>query len=127
MLYKSDADFSVSLAGGEGAVRAGDGGPRAVEGGSHGVRQAGQPGPGRHQVPQHHPQPAAGGLQRYAALASIIGRSCHKCNFHCDKTCLLSRQKYACRDKTGFMQVSWLHAGQLLSLRSASFMRSGDY
>ena len=30
---------------------------------------------------------------------AVIGGSCHKYNFCRNKTCLLSRQKYACRDK----------------------------
>ena len=37
---------------------------------------------------------------------AIIGGSCHECHFCYDKTRLLSRQKYACRDKRNFVTAN---------------------
>ena len=46
----------------------------------------------------------------------IIGGNCHRNHFCRDKTRLLSRQKYACRDKHNFVSL-------LLSRQNTSFFR----
>ena len=57
---------------------------------------------------------------RAAEPNCIIGRSCHKYNFCCDKTHLLSWQKYACCDKHIF-DVTEVLSWQILSRQLLSW------
>ena len=53
-------------------------------------------------------------LLAFACTPTIIGGSCHRHNFCCDKTRLLSRQKHACRDKS-FVAQKYFGTTKLLS------------